>query len=85
VTKAWKACAKKWRSIVKQVDAECAQAHECELAAIRTSRATAQRLKDAEAVIEAARAWKESAYGLKADDDLFRAVIAYDKKHGGGG
>jgi hypothetical protein len=50
-----------------------------------TMRALLDALDDADAVIKAARAWKESAYGLKADDDLFRAVIAYDQKHGGGG
>jgi hypothetical protein len=49
----------------------------------RDIRALLDALDDAETVIEAARAWRESAYGLKADDDLFRAVVAYDAKHGG--
>lgn len=31
----WKACTKKWRRIVKQVDVECQQAHECEIAAVK--------------------------------------------------
>ena len=53
--KAWKACAKKWRSIVKQVDAECMQATECEMAAKRETRAAKSELYATQAQVE--RLW----------------------------